>query len=75
MDVTFEEEVAYRRLSGSHTETDSEEHEAPRELVSSSPHPSIAQRDPIETYGPCEPIDPIDIIVPDDVPNATTVLG
>ena len=41
-DVIFEEEVAYRRSNGSHTETDSEEQEAPQELVSSSLHPTVA---------------------------------
>ena len=44
-DVTFEEEVDYRRSSGSHKETNSEEQEAPRELISSSPHPPVAQMD------------------------------
>ena len=45
------------------------EQEAPRELVSSSPCRSAAQRESIETHGPSEPIDPIDPIVPDDVPG------
>jgi hypothetical protein len=74
-DVTFEEEVAYHKSNRSHTQTDSEEKEAPQELGSCSPHPPIAQRDPIVIDGPCEPIDPVDPIVPDDVLNATIVLG
>ena len=74
-DLTFEEEVAYRRSSGSHAETDSEEQESPREFVSSSPHPTAARRDPMESDGPCEPIDPIDMVVLNDVLGGSTALG
>jgi hypothetical protein len=39
-DVTFEEEVAFRRSKGSHMEIDSERHE---EMVPSPPHPPIVR--------------------------------
>jgi transposase InsO family protein len=44
-DVSFEEEVAFRRSRGSHMEIDSERQE---EMVSSPPHPSTVQREPVE---------------------------
>jgi hypothetical protein len=54
-DVTFEEEVAFRRSRGSHMEIDSERQE---EMVPSPPHPPTVQREIFE------PIDPIDIVDP-----------
>jgi hypothetical protein len=53
-DVSFEEEVAFRKSRRSHIETDSEREE---EMVSSPPHPSAVQREPVE---PIETVDPVD---------------
>jgi hypothetical protein len=61
-DVSFEEEVAFRRSRGSHMEIDSERQE---EMVSSPPHPSTVQREPIE---PMETVEPVDHVDPVDVP-------
>jgi hypothetical protein len=44
-DVSFEEEVSFRRSRGSHMEIDSERHE---EMVSSPPHSLVVQREPVE---------------------------
>jgi hypothetical protein len=69
-DVSFEEEVALRRSRGSHMEIDSEKHE---EMVSSPPHPSIIQREPIELVETIEPVDPVDPIDHVDVPRDIAV--
>jgi hypothetical protein len=66
-DVTFEEEVAFRRSRGSHMEIDSERQE---EMVPSPPHPPTVQRETIE---PIDPIDPIDPVAPVDVPRNIAV--
>jgi hypothetical protein len=63
-DVTFEEEVAFRRSRGSHMEIDSERQE---EMVPSPPHPPIVQRETIE------PIDPVNPVAPVDVPKDITI--
>jgi hypothetical protein len=66
-DVTFEEEVAFRRSRGSHMEIDSERQE---EMVSSPPHPPAVMK---ETVEPIDPIDPVDPIAPFDVPRNIAV--
>jgi hypothetical protein len=66
-DVTFEEEVAFRRSRGSHMEIDSERQE---EMVPSPPHPPVVQRETIE---PIDPIDPVDPVAPVDVPRDIAV--
>jgi hypothetical protein len=61
-DVSFEEEVAFRKSRSSHIETDSEGEE---EMVSSPPHPSTIQRElvkPIETVELVDPVDPVHLI-------------
>jgi hypothetical protein len=55
-DVTFEEEVAFRRSRGSHMEIDSERQE---EMVPSPPHPPTVQRETIELIDPIDLVDPI----------------
>jgi hypothetical protein len=55
-DVSFEE-VAFRRSRGSHMEIDSEKQE---KMVSSPPHPSTIQREPIEPMETIELVDPVD---------------
>jgi hypothetical protein len=62
-DVTFEEEVAFRRSRGSHMEIDSERHE---EMVPSPSNPPAVQR---ETVEPIDPIDPVDLVALVDVPR------
>lgn len=62
-DVTFDEEVAFRRSKRSHREIDNEEWEAPRDANFSTPniHPSDDQDDPVE---PAELVDrPRDVVV------------
>jgi hypothetical protein len=66
-DVTFEEEVAFRRSRGSHMEIDSERQE---EMVPSPPHPPTVQRETIE---PIDPIDLVDPVAPVDVPRDIAV--
>jgi hypothetical protein len=63
-DVTFEEEVAFRRYRGYHMELDNE---TPKEMVPSLPHPPTVQREKIE------PIDPLDPVAPVDVPKDIAV--
>jgi hypothetical protein len=65
--VSFKEEVAFRRSRGSHMEIDSEMQE---EVVSSPPHPSIVQREPVE---PMETVEPVDLVDPVDVPRDIAV--
>jgi hypothetical protein len=64
MDVSFEEEVSFKRSRGSHMEIDSERKE---EMVSFPPHPSVLQRETIELIDPVDPVDhvhvPRDIVV------------
>jgi hypothetical protein len=66
-DVTFEEEVAFKRSRGSHMEIDSERLE---EMVPSPPHPPIVHRETIE---PIDQIDPVDPIASVDVPRDIAV--
>jgi hypothetical protein len=61
-DVSFEEEVAFRRSRGSHMQIDSKRQE---EMVSSPPHSSAVKRDPVE---PMETVDPVHLVdVPRDI--------
>jgi hypothetical protein len=69
-DVSFEEEVAFRRSRGSHMKIDSEKQE---EMVSSPPHPSTVQREPVEPVETIEFVDPVDPIDPVDVPRDIVV--
>jgi hypothetical protein len=64
-DVTFEEEVAFRRSRGSHMEIDSERQE---EMVPSPPHPPAVQRETVEPIDPIDLIDPVALVdVPRDI--------
>jgi hypothetical protein len=67
---SFEEEVAFRRSRGSHMEIDSERQE---EMVSSLPHPSTIQREPVEPMETVEPVDPVDPVDHVDVPRDIAV--
>jgi hypothetical protein len=71
-DVSFEEEVAFRKSRRSHIETDSEREE---EMVSSPPHTPTVQREldePVETIE-LDHVDPIELVHPIDVPMDITV--
>jgi hypothetical protein len=57
-DVSFEEEVSFRISRGSHMQIDSETQE---EMVSSPPHPSIVQREPVEPVDPVDPVHHVDV--------------
>ena len=60
-DVTFEEDIAYRRSR--HAESDSDEQEAPWEVLAS---PSLAvEREPMEEDDSVSLADPVDLFVPD----------
>jgi hypothetical protein len=66
-DVTFKEEVAFRRSRGSHMEIDSKRQE---EMVPSPLHPPAVQREKVE---PIDPIDPIDLVALVHVPRNIVV--
>jgi hypothetical protein len=53
-DVSFEEDVAFRRSRGSHMEIDSERQE---DIVSPPPHPSAVQRETVERVDPVDHVD------------------
>jgi hypothetical protein len=55
-DVSFEEEVAFRRSRGSHKEIDNEMDE---EMVFSPPHSSTVQWEPVDRV---DPVDPVDVL-------------
>jgi hypothetical protein len=57
-DVSFEKEVAFTRFRGSHMQIESETQE---EMVSSPPHPSVAQKETVELVDPVDPLHPIDV--------------
>jgi hypothetical protein len=64
-DVTFEEEVSFRRSRGSYMEIDSERQE---EMVPSPPHPPTVQRETIEPIDPIDLVDPVALVdVPRDI--------
>jgi hypothetical protein len=67
MDVSFEEEVAFRRSRGSHIDIDGERQE---EMVSSSPHSSTILRESIDPMETTELVDPLDLV---DVPRNIVV--
>ena len=69
-DISFEEEVAFKKSRRYQIEIDSEREE---EMVSSPPHPSAVQREPDELVETIEPIDPVDPVHPIDVPREITV--
>ena len=64
-DVTFEEDVAYRRSI--HAESDSDEQEAPQEVLA-SPSPAV-ERESMEEDDSIPLTDPIDSFVPDSFPR------
>jgi hypothetical protein len=66
-DVTFEEEVAFRRSRGSHMEIDSERQE---EMASYPPHPPTVQRETVELIDQIDLIDPVALV---DVPKVIAV--
>jgi hypothetical protein len=66
-DVSFEDEVAFKRSRGSHMDINSETQE---EMVPSLPHPPRIQRGTIE---PIDPIDIVDPVAPVDVPRDIAV--
>ena len=70
-DVTFEEDVAYRRSR--HAESDSDEQGAPQEVLA-SPSPAV-EKEFVEDDDPIEPTDPVDSIVPDAVPRDIAQVG
>jgi hypothetical protein len=69
-DVSFEEEVAFRKSRRSHIETDYEREE---EMVSSPPHTPSIQREPNEPVETVDPVDPIELVHPIDVPREITM--
>jgi hypothetical protein len=69
-DVSFKEEVAFRKSRRSHIKIDSEREE---EMVSSPPRPSAVQGEPVEPVETVESVDPVDPVHPIDVPREITV--
>ena len=69
-DVTFEEDVAYRRSRCTNSEND--EQDASQELLA-SPSPPV-EKETLEDDS-VKPIDPVDPIVPESIPRDTVVLG
>ena len=70
-DVTFEEDIAYRRSR--HTESDSDEQEAPQEVLA-SPSPAV-ERESMEEEDSVPPTTPVDSFVPDSVPRDIAEMG
>jgi hypothetical protein len=68
--VYFEEGVSFRISRGSHMHIDSEKRE---EMVSSPPHPSIVQREPIEPIDTVDLVDPVNIVNHVDVSRDISV--
>jgi hypothetical protein len=72
-DVSFEEEVSFRKSRRSHIETGNEREE---EMVSSPPHTPAVQREPnepIETIEPVDLVDPIEPVHSIDGPREITM--
>ena len=67
-DVTFEEDVAYRRSRRTNSDSDDSQEE-----LLASPSPPVEKETMEDDV--IEPIDPVDPIVPDPVPRDTVVLG
>jgi hypothetical protein len=60
-DISFEKEVAFKRSRRSNMQIDSERQE---EMVSSPPHPSVAQKKTVELVDPIHHVDvPRDIAI------------
>ena len=70
-DVTFEEDIAYQRSR--HIERDSDEKEAPQDVLA-SPSPAI-ERESIEEDYSAPPTDSIDSAIPDSVPRDVAEMG
>ena len=70
-DVTFEDDIAYRRSR--HTKSDSDEQEAPQDVLA-SPSPTI-ERESIEEDYSAPPTDSIDSAIPNSVPKDVTEMG
>ena len=70
-DVTFEEDIDCRRSK--HEESDSDEQEAPQEVLV-SPSPAV-ERESMEEDDPVAPIDPVDLIIPDSVLRDIAEMG
>ena len=70
-DVTFEEDIAYRRSR--HAESDSDEQEAPQEVLA-SPSPAV-ERKSMEEDDLAPPIDSVDSFIPNLVPRDITEMG
>ena len=70
-DVTFEEDIAYRR-SG-HAESDSDEQEAPQEVLA-SPSPAV-EGESMEEDDSAPPADSVDSVIPDPVPRDIAEMG
>ena len=70
-DVTFEEDVAYRRSR--HTKSDSDEQEAPQEVLA-SPSP-LVEKESMEDNDLVEPTDPVDPVVPNAVSRDIVEVG
>ena len=70
-DVTFEEDIAYWRSR--HTESDSDEQEAPQDVLAS---PSLAiERESIQEDYSAPPADSIDSTIPDSVSRDVAEMG
>ena len=66
-DVTFEEDVAYRRSRRSDNDSDDSQ-----ELLA-PPSPPVEKKTVEDDI--IEPTDPVDLVIPDPVPRDTVVLG
>ena len=69
-DVTFEEDVAYRRSR--HTDSDNDEQEAPQEVLAP---PSTTIEESMEDDDPVEPTNLVDPIVLDAIPRDIAEMG
>jgi hypothetical protein len=70
-DVTFEEDIAYRRSR--HAESDSDEKEAPREVLDSPSH--VVERESMEEDHLAPLVDSVDSFIPDLVPRDIVEMG
>ena len=70
-DVTFEEDITYRRSR--HVESDSDEQEAPQEVLA-SPSPTI-EREPMGEDDSVHLTDPLDSFILDSIPRDVAEMG
>ena len=70
-DVTFEEDIAYQRSI--HAESDSDEQEAPQEVLA-SPTPAV-ERESMEEDDKAPPADSVDSFIPYSVPRYIIEMG